>query len=189
MLLLDVPIRSYTEAELLDAFDAGLLVFHNIDTIYKTQSDGGFRSVCQSAEFSVVDSQVLRGLVILMRAGSIDKVSGADFLPAFCRRHAVDPSVRVFLLGADDGVADEARVALNAAARREIVVRAHSPSFNLLDDEQESAEVVDIINKSGATVLAVGLGAPKQEIWMATHRDEMPAITRFIAVGATLDFQ
>ena len=187
--LLDVPVHPYSESKLLDAFDAGMLVFHNLDTIYKAQSDERFREICRSAEFSVVDSQVVRGLIMMMGGGRIDKVSGSDFLPAFCRRHAADPSVRIFLLGAGPGVAEKARRALNEAAGRVIVVGAHSPSFNLLHDEGESSDVADIINKSGATVLAVGMGAPKQEIWMAGHRDQMPGVTRLMAVGATLDFE
>ena len=187
--LLGVPLHSYSEAALLDAFDTGTVVFHNLDTIYKAQSHDRFLQICRTADFSVVDSQVVRGLVMMMGAGRIDKVSGSDFLPAFCRHHATDPSVRVFLLGAGPGVAERARLALNDAAGRELVVGAHSPSFNLLHDQTESAHVVDIINKSAATALAVGLGAPKQEIWIAEHRDQLPDVTRFMAVGATLDFQ
>jgi UDP-N-acetyl-D-mannosaminuronic acid transferase (WecB/TagA/CpsF family) len=37
--------------------------------------------------------------------------------------------------------------------------------------------------------LAVGVGAPKQEIWIARHRHRMPRVTRFLAIGATIDFE
>ena len=97
--------------------------------------------------------------------------------------------MRVFLLGAGPGVAEKARQALNAEAGREVVVGAHSPSFALLTDERESREVVDLITASGATVLAVGLGAPKQEMWIARHRHLLPGVQRFMAIGATLDFK
>ena len=97
--------------------------------------------------------------------------------------------MKVFLLGAGPGVAEKARQTLNADAGREIVVGAHSPSFNLLSDENESDEIIAMIKRSGATALAVGLGAPKQEIWIARHRHKLPEVQRFMAVGATLDFE
>src|ERR1700690_3535542 len=46
-----------------------------------------------------------------------------------------------------------------------------------------------MINDSGATALVVGVGAPKQEIWIARHRNRMPAVKWFMAMGATIDFE
>ena len=79
-LVLDVPVGSHSEKSLLADYDEGMLVFHNLDTIYKTRYDDEFRRVCQEAEFSAIDGQVLRGLVTVMGAGGADKISGSDFL-------------------------------------------------------------------------------------------------------------
>lgn len=187
--VLDVPVRSVDMSELLRSFDRGLLVFHNLDTINKTRSNPEFRQVCQEAELGVIDGQVLRMVITLFFARRAEKVSGSDFLPAFCVHHASDPDVSVFLLGAAPGVAEEARASLNLRAGRQIVVTAHSPSFSLLDDEVETARVVEMVNSSGADTLFVGLGAPKQELWMQRNRHRMPGVRRLVAVGATLDFE
>ena len=189
MQVLDVPITSVDTDQLLESYDSGLLLFHNLDTMYKTCCDETFRAVCCTADYAAIDGQVLRGLLRVLWHRDVSKVSGADFLPAFCRHHASNPDVKLFLLGAGPGVAERAGQRLNATAGRQIVVGAHSPSFDLLTDEQESARVAEMINTSGANALAVGLGAPKQELWMSRNRSRMPNVARFMAVGATLDFE
>ena len=117
------------------------------------------------------------------------KISGADFLGAFCECHGDDPAVRVFLLGAGPGVAAKAARHINTRIGRDIVVDVHSPSFGFEADAAECDEIVQRVNRSGATVLVVGAGAPKQELWIARHRHLMPTVSRFMAVGATLDFE
>lgn len=61
----------------------------------------------------------------------------------------------------------------------------HSPPFRQLT-EDEDALLVDQINKSCIRVLFVGLGCPKQEKWIASHRGKIPAV--MIGVGAAFDF-
>jgi len=61
--------------------------------------------------------------------------------------------------------------------------------FPCVNDEHEIGEVIRIINDSGATALIVGLGAPKQEIWITRFRDVMPGVTIFMGVGATIDYE
>jgi N-acetylglucosaminyldiphosphoundecaprenol N-acetyl-beta-D-mannosaminyltransferase len=97
--------------------------------------------------------------------------------------------VRIFLLGAMPGVAERARQRLNAAAGRELVVGAHGPSMRFVDDEAEIASVLAMIRDSKATTLMVGLGAPKQEIWLARYRQQMPQVKVLMGVGATIDYE
>ena len=56
-------------------------------------------------------------------------------------------------------------------------------------DDAEIAAVLRLINASGATVLIVGLGAPKQEIWMDRYRSAMPGIKIMMGVGATIVYE
>jgi exopolysaccharide biosynthesis WecB/TagA/CpsF family protein len=46
-----------------------------------------------------------------------------------------------------------------------------------------------MINSSGANVLAVGVGSPKQELWIVKYKDLMPNIKIFLAIGASIDFE
>lgn len=65
------------------------------------------------------------------------------------------------------------------------LVYACSPSFDHIGPDEDTA-IVEKINQSGARILFVGLGCPKQEIWMAKHRGRVRAV--MIGVGAAFDF-
>jgi len=60
-----------------------------------------------------------------------------------------------------------------------------SPPFRSLSAEEDAAEV-EKINSSGADIIWVGLGAPKQENWMYDHRDKVHGV--MIGVGAGFDY-
>jgi N-acetylglucosaminyldiphosphoundecaprenol N-acetyl-beta-D-mannosaminyltransferase len=68
-------------------------------------------------------------------------------------------------------------------------VGAHSPSMKFVNDEEEINDVIRIINGSDATCLIVGLGAPKQEIWITRYRHMMPNVKIFMGVGAVIDYE
>src|SRR3989442_13906398 len=65
------------------------------------------------------------------------------------------------------------------------MVYALSPSFRPISSEEDTA-IVDDINRSGARILFVGLGCPKQDRWMAAHRSRVNAV--MLGVGAAFDF-
>jgi len=86
-------------------------------------------------------------------------------------------------------VADRARQNINEKVGREIIIDSYSPSFGFEKNPEECQYIIDRIQQSGATVLAVGLGAPKQEKWIAQYRHQLPSIKIFLAIGATIDFE
>ena len=65
------------------------------------------------------------------------------------------------------------------------VAYAFSPPYRELDSTEDD-DVVKNINNSGARILFIGLGCPKQEVWMANHRGKVQAV--MIGVGAAFDF-
>jgi N-acetylglucosaminyldiphosphoundecaprenol N-acetyl-beta-D-mannosaminyltransferase len=65
------------------------------------------------------------------------------------------------------------------------IAGAFSPPFRKLTDEEDAA-IVERINSSGAGIVWVGLGCPKQEAWMHEHRGRINAV--MVGVGAAFDF-
>lgn len=187
--MLNARLTRVSTEELLAGYGEGLVVFLNVDTLMKLQRSEAYARVCRGADFVMADGKILVLASRFLGTPVEHKVSGSDFLGAFCAHHRDDPSVRVFLLGAGPGVAARAQERINARLGRQVVVGAHSPSYGFERDPAECADIVRLVNASGATVLAVGLGAPKQELWIAEHRALMPGVTRFLPVGATLDFE
>ncbi|MGB3297082.1 MAG: WecB/TagA/CpsF family glycosyltransferase, partial [Phormidesmis sp.] len=117
------------------------------------------------------------------------KLSGADLFPWFCDYHKHNESIKVFLLGGAAGVAQEAQRRINERTGREIVVGEYSPPYGFESSLEECAKIIALIENSSANVLAVCLGAPKQEKWITTYRDQLPGIDIFMAIGAAVDFE
>jgi exopolysaccharide biosynthesis WecB/TagA/CpsF family protein len=116
-------------------------------------------------------------------------IPGSDFFGEYCQYHREHPEITVFLLGAMPGVAEQAMHRLNARLGRNMVVAAHSPSFGFEKNPAECESIIAMVNASKATVLAVGVGAPKQEKWIMQWRQQMPAVRVFMGIGATIDFE
>ena len=187
--ILNAWVDSLTVQEIVEELDEGILFTLNPDHLYWLQRNPDFAAAYRKASLVSSDSKyVYWGLSFLGRAIK-QKSSGSDIVPAYWRHHANNPAVSIFLLGAKPGIAQAARERINRLAGREIVVGAHGPSFNFVNDQKETAEAIEMINSSGATCLIVGLGAPKQEIWIDRHRARMLGVKVYMGVGATIDYE
>ena len=189
--LLNVWADDLTMDELLSrlASSGGVVFTVNPDHLYHLQYNAEFLRAYRSADIITVDSHYVRLALRLLGRSVTNRLAGSDIVPAFCRRQAGDPATRIFLLGARPGVAQTARENMNAKASRELVVGAHGPSMNFVNDPAEIDGVIDMIKASGANVLLVGLGAPKQEIWIANVRHRLPGVRTMLGVGATIDYE
>ncbi|HJP69055.1 MAG TPA: WecB/TagA/CpsF family glycosyltransferase, partial [Sphingomicrobium sp.] len=161
----------------------------NPDHLYWLQRNADFAAAYAKATLVSSDSKYVYWALGFLGRGIKQKSSGSDIVPAYWRRHAHNLDVSIFLLGAKPGVAKQAQERINRLAEREIVVGAHGPSFNFVNDPEETSRAIDMINQSGATCLIVGLGAPKQEIWIDRHRSRMPHVKVYMGVGATIDYE
>jgi N-acetylglucosaminyldiphosphoundecaprenol N-acetyl-beta-D-mannosaminyltransferase len=188
--LLNIEVHNLTMIELLEKLRLGGIVFTpNVDHLIKLQTDYEFYRAYQCVDYKICDSKVLAYASHFLGTPVREKISGSDLFPAFYAYYQNDPDVKIFLLGAAPGVAERARQRINAKVGREMVVGSHSPSFGFEQDEAECQAIVDLVNQSGATVLAVGVGAPKQEKWITQYRDQLLHVKTLFAIGATIDFE
>ncbi|WP_207387743.1 WecB/TagA/CpsF family glycosyltransferase [Chlorobium sp. N1] len=187
--LLNVRIDSITEAQLLNNLQSGMLVTPNIDHLVHLQKNRAFYDAYQSADWVVCDSRILYFLSKLLSVPLPEAIPGSSFLSSFYMHHKNDADCKIFLLGAAEGVARKAMENINRKVGRTIVIGARSPSFGFEKNEAECDAIVELVNRSGATVLVVGAGGVKQEIWLARYRDRMPGVKLFMALGATIDFE
>jgi exopolysaccharide biosynthesis WecB/TagA/CpsF family protein len=187
--ILNVDIHNVSELEVLEQLKSGVIFTPNVDHLILLHNDPEFVKVYESADYRLCDSKILYFVSRFLGTPIKEKISGSDFFPAFCEYHKDDEDIKVFLLGAQEGVALKAQENINAKIGRKIIVGAHSPSFGFEKNEQECFEIIEKIKNSGATVLAVGVGAPKQEKWIHKYKDQLPNIKIFLAIGATLDFE
>lgn len=187
--ILNIDIQSTTKTELLTLLNKGVLVTPNVDHLVKLQKDKEFYEVYQKADWVVCDSNIVCRASKLLKEPLPEAIPGSSFFTDYYMYHKDDPACRIFLLGAAEGIAKKAMRNINSKAGRNIVVGAHSPSFGFEKNEPECQDLVRMVNESGATVLLVGVGAPKQEKWIMKYKDMMPGVKLFMALGATIDFE
>lgn len=188
--ILNVPIDNISMHELLDRLKTGGVVFTpNVDHLVKLQKDRKFYQVYQDADYRVCDSQLIIFASRFLGQPIEEKICGSDLFPAFYQHYGSDKNVKIFVLGGLEGVAEKARHNINAKVGRNMVVGSYSPPLGFEKDPLECQKIVNIINESGANVLAVGLGAPKQEKWICQYKSSLTGITTFLAIGASIDFE
>lgn len=187
--LLNLEFDNLSIKELLRQLKSGVVFTPNVDHLMKLQCDREFFRAYETADYKLCDSQILIYASRFLGTPFKEKISGSDFFPAFYTYHRNNEKIRIFLLGGQKGIAVRAQERINRKVGRNMVVAAYSPSFGFENDERECAEIVEMINRSGATVLAIGVGAPKQEKWIYKYRDKLPKIDFFFAIGATIDFE
>lgn len=187
--ILNVDILSIRKQELLEKLTEGILFTPNVDHLVRLQKNRTFYDAYQKADWVICDSVILHRLSKILRKHIIESIPGSTFFDEFCDYHRNDEGCRIFILGGKEGVAKQAQKNINARSGREIVVGAHSPSFQFVKDEVESREIMEMVRASGATVLIVCATSPKQEVWIAKHWQQMPNIRSFMALGSTVDFE
>ncbi|MBI4756207.1 MAG: WecB/TagA/CpsF family glycosyltransferase [Betaproteobacteria bacterium] len=156
----------------------------NVHSVVTAWQDPAFRRVLNEAEMATPDgAPVAWALRILGFAGQ-QRINGPDLMWRFCGEAARD-GTGIFLYGSTEGTLARLRARLEAEFPGLRVSGTYSPPFRKLSAE-EDAQVVEMINRSGAGVVFVGLGCPKQETWMADHYGQVRAV--MVGVGAAFDY-
>ncbi|MCM1312626.1 MAG: WecB/TagA/CpsF family glycosyltransferase [Bacteroides sp.] len=187
--ILNAEIQNITSAELLEKLHRGVLITPNVDQMVKLQNDREFYQLVRKAEWVVCDSKILYLLSFLLKRPLKEPIPGSSFFTSFYEHHKDDEKCRIFLLGAMDGVAKEAMRRINERVGRQIVVGAYSPSYGFEKRQEENEDIYRMVNESEANVVLVGVGCPKQEKWIFAHKDKMPKVDLWMALGATIDFE
>lgn len=187
--LLNLYIDNLLRADVLKHLKTGVVFTPNVDHIIKLQTDHEFFEAYSIANYKLCDSQILMYASRFLGTPIKEKNSGSDFFPEFYNYHRNNDQINIFLLGGGKGVARTAQDKINSKVGRNIIVSSHSPSFGFENDEEECMKIIEMVNKSSATVLAVGVGAPKQEKWIYKYKDKLKGIKIFLAIGATIDFE
>lgn len=131
------------------------------------------------------DGQPVRwALNLLYRAGLRDRVYGPNFTLKMCEKAAVE-NLKIYLYGSKESVLADFKKNLEEKFPDLEIVGAQPSLFRRSTDE-EKVEIAEQIRASGADIVFVGLGCPRQEIWVHEFAEliGLPSI----AVGAAFDF-
>ncbi|MFV0625040.1 WecB/TagA/CpsF family glycosyltransferase [Sphingomonas sp. ac-8] len=156
------------------------VAFCNAHTANTAERDPAFAAAIARAVVVNDGAGVDLASTLLFGAPFQENLNGTDLMDRLFEQ--TEQSLRVFLLGSPPGVAEQAARRLHARFPRHRVVGTAHGFFA----EAEVPALLARIRASGADLILVGMGHPRQEIWCAAHYRALGGIT--IAVGAYLDF-
>lgn len=163
------------------------VVTPNVDHIVKLENDEEFKEVYKNADLILTDGMPLIWISKIKSTPIKEKVSGSDLFPKVCEL-ASRKSYKMFLLGAAEGVAAKAAENLKKRFHGLDIVGTYSPSYGFEKKEYEIEKIIKIINEVKPDILAVGLGAPKQEKFLYKYKDKLN-VPVSLAIGASIDFE
>ena len=157
-----------------------------VNLVMAAREDPETMAAVLGATLAVPDGQPLVWALHALGHGRATRVYGPDLMAGFCARAAA-AGTPIYLYG---GRTPEALALLEGRLRERfpglLIAGGYSPPFRELS-EQERERVVADIDASGAAVVWVGIGQPKQERWMAQMRPRLAA-PLLVGVGAAFDF-
>lgn len=164
------------------------VVTPNVDHAVMFQTSEPLRQAYAAASLVLADGAPIVLASRLLGRPLPERVAGSDLAPALFERAASEgQSLHVFLLGAAPGVAERAAGNIEARWPNVAVVGTLSPPLGFERDAVENEQILEAIAAAQPDVLLVGLGAPKQELWVHAHADRLQAKAA-LCIGATIDF-
>ena len=173
----------------LDAWIAGRELHYvcvtGVHGVMECQRDEHLRQIHNTAGLVTPDGMPLVWLLRVHGRRHVTRVYGPDLMLALCQ-HSVAPGYRHYLYGGSEDVVKLLKARLEQYYPGLQVVGAFAPPFRPLTAEEDE-QVVRMINEANPDIVWVGLSTPKQERWMAGHRDRLAAPV-LLGVGAAFDF-
>jgi len=161
-----------------------LVTFANVHMVVEARLKPDFGDILRQTDLNCPDGSPLSWIGAALHGNRVSQVAGPDFMPLFCETTA-GKGYRHFLYGGAEGIAKEAAFELERRYPGIQIAGYCSPPFRELTP-MEDEEVCRQINESGADIVWVCLGCPKQEKWIVEHR-EMLNSKVILAVGQAFD--
>lgn len=164
--------------------EGAYVCFSTVHMVMESHDHPEFGEKVNAANLIVPDGMPIVWMQRRQGRGEAQRIRANDLMIALCE-HAANNGLKVGFYGGKQEVID----AIKARAANDLpglkIVYAYSPPFRPLTDEEDAA-IASEIDAASPDIVFVGLGCPKQETWMAAHRDKLKCV--LLGVGASFDF-
>ena len=191
---MNIWLDNITMAEAVDRIEElargnrpAYVVTPNVDHLIRVENDSVFRDIYEKADLVLADGQPLIWISKLYKTPIREKISGSDLFPRLCER-AAQSGLKMFFLGAAEGIAALAAQKLQAKYPGLQVCGTYSPPYGVEKDENETTRILQLIHQADPDILILGLGTPKQEKFLKAHLTELD-VPVSLGLGASLDFE
>jgi N-acetylglucosaminyldiphosphoundecaprenol N-acetyl-beta-D-mannosaminyltransferase len=166
------------------ARESRYICFCNVHSLVTARKDGELKSALANADIAFPDGAPVAWVMRRQGFPSQKRISGPDLMWIYLR-HAEELGHTVFFYGSTEATLALLHKKISCAFPALKIVGMHAPPFRTIIEMDDRTEL-EMINSSGANVVFVGLGCPKQEKWMALHRGRVNAV--MVGVGAAFDY-
>ncbi len=163
------------------------VVTPNVSNCVTLRHDHAFQDAYAHAALRVVDGRLVRWFSKCFGNPLPEVINGSDLVPALFATAEKYGGLTVYLLGAMPGVAERAAKNIKAKWPAVTILGCYSPPFGFENDLAENRRILEMLEQAQPQLLVLGFGAPKQEVWINTHKDEARARVA-TCTGATIDF-
>ena len=189
--VLGVPISVLNWSEALGtlrawavAHESRYVCICNAHSVVSARQDERFRAAVEGADMATPDGAPVAWMLRRLGQPGQPRINGPDLMWQYCAQAGVQRE-SVFLYGSTPATLERLALRLREAFPGLVIAGMRSPPFRASTAEEDAADVA-AINASGAGVVWVSLGCPKQELWMAAHAGRIQAV--MVGVGAAFDF-
>jgi N-acetylglucosaminyldiphosphoundecaprenol N-acetyl-beta-D-mannosaminyltransferase len=174
-------------AEAVDSRKRYIVGNHNLHSIYISSRDVRMREFYKRADYTHVDGMgvVLAGRLLGLPLTRADRTGYMDLLPSLAQRASAS-GWRIFYLGSKPGVAAKGAETLKAQYP-ELQIHTRHGYFDATQGSSENQEVLEEIQRFDTQILLVGMGMPRQEVWILENVDHIRANAVFCC-GAVIDY-
>lgn len=168
----------------IDELRGEYICVSNVHTTIMAHDDEAYRRVQNEAALRLPDGKPLS--VVSRKRGHKDagRVTGPDLMRVLFEE-ASQNGLRMYFYGSTDEILKELRQKLDEQYKGINIAGMYSPPFRRLTDEEDK-DIINMINDTKPDIIWIGLGAPKQEIWMNEHKGKLNGV--MIGVGAGFDY-
>lgn len=156
----------------------------NVHVLVTARGDAAFGRAIDACDLALPDGMPVAWTLRAKGVAGQLRIGGPDFLLACCEAAARE-GVPVYLYGSTQDTLDAMAARLLRDNPGLTIAGIHSPPFRPQTDDEVAADIA-AINASGAGLVFIGLGCPKQELWIHKHGKEIRGVC--LAVGAAFDF-
>lgn len=155
------------------------------NSILYARKDRAVQQVYNDAAIVMCDGVPVKWASQFLGVPLKQRLTGFDFMPRFVALAAAK-GYSLFFLGAGEGVAESLALQYSSKYPAIKIAGYHTPSFSKQFTDTENNNIIDLINAAQPDVLFVSLTAPKQDVWIAHHLQQLH-VGVAVGIGAAFD--
>lgn len=165
----------------IDNLSGDYMCVSNVHTTVTAYEDANYKRIQNGGALAIPDGGPLSSVGRKRGFKDMNRTTGPSYMEEIFRLGGY----KHFFFGSTEETLEKLRVNLNAKFPASKIVGMYSPPFKPMTDKEDE-DIIKMINATAPDFIWVGLGAPKQEIWMAKHQGKVNGF--MVGVGAGFDY-